>query len=120
MKQRFFALLLALSMVLSMLPSPAAAAQAEAEQNTPAATQEPSGAAFDIEQLLKEGKLEGTITREPVYAAMDSGYYTDVEDAIEQLRSKMVNRRGNVQIPLRVSKAEISGEEEMVGLIIGI
>ena len=119
MTRRILAMVMALCMVLTFVPVSAAAAT-QAEETVPAATEETAGAAFDIEQMLKEGELEGTIAREPVYAPTDSGYYTDVEDAIARLRSQMVSRKRTVQIPLRVSKAEIPGEEEMVGLIVGI
>ena len=123
MKKRLLSLLLALAMVLTLLPAPALAAEETTQTAAPVAetvaetVQETVQAAADapsgMEHLLTDGKLEGSLKRQPLYAAKDNGYYTDVVDAIAQLRSKMVSRTRAISIPLRVSKADVPGEEEM-------
>ncbi len=130
MKKRLLSLLLALAMVLTLLPAPALAAEETTQTAAPVAeaveetVQETVQAAADapsgMEHLLTDGKLEGSLKRQPLYAAKDNGYYTDVVDAIAQLRSKMVSRSRAISIPLRVSKADVPGEEEMEALILGI
>ena len=130
MKKRLLSLLLALCMVLTLLPAPAMAAEETTRTAAPVAetaeetVQETVQAAADapsgMEHLLTDGKLEGSLKRQPLYADKDNGYYTDVADAIAQLRSKMVSRTRAISIPLRVSKADVPGEEEMEALILGI
>lgn len=115
--RRLISFTLALFLVLSLLPT-SALAEETAEQTTTE-----KGIAYfasETEQVLGEGRIEGSVTRKPVYAEKDNGYYTDVEEAIALLRERMVHRWTYIKIPLRVSKAEVSGETEMEALIAGI
>ena len=90
--------------------------QPEASLAAEADADAPSG----MERLLTDGKLEGSLKRQPLYAAKDNGYYTDVAEVVLKLRSEMELRSKSIQLPLRVSKTEVSGEEEMEALILGI
>lgn len=130
MRRRIISLLLALGMVLSLFPAPVFA---EEEQQAPAENQVQEAVAaadevpallreseWDAEQVLSQGKIEGSLTYTPRYAAQDNGYYTDVEEAITLLRERMVRRWTYIKIPLRVSKAEVAGETEMEALILGM
>lgn len=74
----------------------------------------------DADRLLTDGKIEGSLTRKPLYAAKDNGYYTDVEEAILYLRQQMVGRLQWIDVPLRVSKTDVPGEAEMEALIVGM
>ena len=130
MKKRLLSLLLALAMVLTLLPAPALAAEETTQTAAPVAetvaetVQETVQAAADapsgMEHLLTDGKLKGSLTRQPLYAAKDNGYYTDVADVINLLRSSMVSRTRGITLPLRVSKEDIHNEAEMEALILGI
>ena len=125
MKRKIVSLFLALCMVLTVFPASVFAAErlpaaTEEVQETAAVVEETTAQnEFSVEQLLGEGKIEGSLTRKLVYADKDNGYYTDVEEAIALLREKMVDRRTNIEIPLRVSKAEVA-ESELGDLIVGI
>ncbi|MBQ4583153.1 MAG: leucine-rich repeat protein [Oscillospiraceae bacterium] len=93
----------------------------EAPEGTLPATDVDPGALSDAARLLTDGKLEGSLTRKPLYAAAkDNGYYTDVAEAILYLRERMVGRSQYNDIPLRVSKTDVPGEAEMEALILGM
>ena len=115
--RRLVSFTMAVFLMLSLLPTSALAKETAEQTGT-----EENVAYFspDMEQVLGEGKIEGRVTRKPVYAEKDNGYYTDVEEAIALLRERMVARGTYIKLPLRVSKAEVSGETEMEALIAGI
>ena len=147
MKRKLLSLLLALVMVLSMVPATAFASPMEETEFDSEAVCTPQDAAAEesvtghlgeiqtsevlaahaaadsnsgMEHLLTDGKLEGTLIRQPLYAATDNGYYTDAADAVAQLRAKMVARHAWLDIPVRVSKKDVPGEAEMEALILGL
>ena len=115
--RRLISFTLALFLVLSLLPT-SALAEETAEQTTTE-----KGMAYfasETEQVLGEGRIEGSVTRKPVYAEKDNGYYTDVEEAIALLRERMVDRRSVIEIPLRVSKtdaASVGGLQALIEVI---
>ena len=93
----------------------------ETAEGTLSAADVDPGELSDAARLLTDGKLEGSLTRKPLYAAAkDNGYYTDVEEAILYLRERMVGRSQYNDIPLRVSKTDVPGEAEMEALILGM
>lgn len=112
--RRLICFTLALFLVLSLLPT-----SALAEETADQTTTEKGIAYFasETEQVLGEGRIEGSVTRKPVYAEKDNGYYTDVEEAIALLRERMVDRRSVIEIPLRVSKADAASVGGLQALI---
>lgn len=119
MKKKIVSLLLALCLVLTAFPTSIFAAAKEDPEFLAAIEEADARSMFSAEHVLGEGKIEGSVTRKLVYADMDNGYYTDVDEVIPLLREKMVDRQSVIEIPLRLSKADVAGAGGLQALIEG-
>ena len=86
----------------------------EAPEGTLSATDVDPGELSDAARLLTDGGSTSPMTGKlRAAAAMDNGYYTNLDEAAVQLRTQMVARRSLIYLPVRVSKTTVANEDEL-------
>ncbi len=86
----------------------------EAPEGTLSATDVDPGELSDAARLLTDGGSTSPMTgKMRAAAAMDNGYYTNLDEAAVQLRTQMVARKRYFTLPVRVSKTTVANKDEL-------